>query len=109
MKDGFLWWFFENLVWMVLNNWWFWIPKTGVLYGVHESIGGGHLEVEKSVAKLKERFCCPGHYSDVQNWCATCSSCIARKTTQPHQRNCLQPVNVGYPLQMVAVNIFLKL
>ena len=68
-------------------------------------IGGGHLGVEKTVDKLKECFYWPGHYSDVQNWCATCSSCVARKTAQPHQRGGLQPVTVGYPLQMVAVDI----
>ena len=44
--------------------------KAKILYGVHEGIGGGHLVVEKSVAKLKERFYWPGHYNDVQRWCA---------------------------------------
>ena len=76
-----------------------------VLCGVHEGIGGSHHGVEKTVVKLKERFYWPGHYSNVQNWCATCSSCAARKTAQPHRNAGLQPVTVGYPLQMVAVDI----
>ena len=60
--------------------------KEEILYGVHEGIGGGggHLGVEKSVAKLKERYYWPGHYNDVQSWCANCGSCIARKTASPH-------------------------
>ena len=58
--------------------------KDEILYGVHEGIGGEHLGVEKSVSKLKERFYWPGHYNDVQSWCANCSSCIARKTAPPH-------------------------
>ena len=45
------------------------------------------------------------HYTEIQNWCANCSNCIARKTTPPHRRAPLQPVQVGYPLEMVAVNI----
>ena len=49
--------------------------KDKVLCGVHEGIVGA----EKTVVKLKERFYRPGHYSDVQNWCATCSSCVAHK------------------------------
>ena len=76
-----------------------------VLQGIHEDLGGGHFGVEKSVAKLKERFYWPGHYNDVQVWCATCSCCVARKTVQPHQRAPLQPVVSGYPLQMIAVDI----
>ena len=75
------------------------------MYGVHEGIGGGHLELEKSVAKLKERFYWLGHYTDIRNWCANCGNCIARRTAQPHRRAPLQPVQVGYPLEMVAVDI----
>ena len=71
--------------------------KEKVMYGVHEGIGGGHLGVEKSVAKLKEQFYWPGHYTDIRNWCANCSNCIARKTAPPHRRAPLQPVRVGYP------------
>ena len=55
------------------------------MYGIQEGIGGGHLGVEKSVAKLKERFYWPGHYHDIQYWCANCGDCIARKTAPPHR------------------------
>ena len=41
--------------------------------------------MEKSVAKLKERYDWPGHYNDVQSWCANCGSCITRKTAPPHR------------------------
>ena len=93
VKDGILWRFFENLDGLDGVNQLV-VPdslKNEVLYGVHESIGGGHLGVEKTVVKLKERFYWPGHYSDVQNWCATCSSHVPCKTTQPHRRGGLQP------------------
>ena len=79
--------------------------KEEVMYGVHEGIGGGHLGVEKSVVKLKERFYWPGHYNDIKSWCANCRNCIARKTAPPHRRAPLQPVRVGYPMEMVAVDI----
>ena len=39
--------------------------KERMLYGIHR----GHLEIEKSVAKLKEQFYWPGHYIDVKDWC----------------------------------------
>ena len=79
--------------------------KEEILYGVHERIDGGHLGVEKSVAKLKERYYWPGHYNDVQSRCANCGSCIARKTAPPYRQAPLQPVRVGYPMEMVTIDI----
>jgi len=35
--------------------------KEEVMYGIHEGIGSSHFRVEKSVAKLKERFYWTGH------------------------------------------------
>jgi len=84
------------------------VPKSlqdKILSGIHKGVGGGHLGVEKSVAKLKERFYWPRHYNDVENWCSRCSSCLARKTAAPHNQAPLQPVKVSYPLEMVAVDI----
>jgi len=84
------------------------VPKSlqdKILSGIHEGVGGGHLGVEKFVAKLKKQFYWPGHYNDVKNWCSGCSSCLARKTAVPHNRAPLQPVKVSYPLEMVAVDI----
>ena len=72
--------------------------KEEILYGIHEGVGGGHLGVEKLVAKLKERYYWPGHYNDVQGWCANCGSCITRRTAPPHRCAPLQPVRVGYPM-----------
>ena len=76
-----------------------------MLSEIHEGVGGGHLGVEKSVAKLKERFYWPRHYNNVKKWCANCSSCLARKTSTPHNRAPLQPVRVTYPFEIVAVDI----
>ena len=79
--------------------------KEVVLKGVHEGVAGGHFWVEKSLGKLKEWFYWPGHYNDIHNWCSTCSDCVARKTSGPHRKAPLQPIVVGYPMQMVAKDI----
>ena len=47
---------------------------------------GGHLGVEKTVPKIKERFYWPGIQHDVTNWCGTCSTCATNKKAP--QRNC---------------------
>ena len=79
--------------------------KEKILYGVHKGIGGGHLGVEKLVAKLKERYYWPGHYNDVQSWCANCGNFITWKTVPPHHQASLQPVRVRNPMEMVAIDI----
>ena len=107
IKDDLLWRLFENnagtgcITQLVVPN----SLKTAVLHGVHEGVLGGHLGVDKSLGKLKERFYWPGHYNDVQQWCATCVSCATRKPEGPTRRGPLQPIIVGYPLQLVAVDI----
>ena len=105
LRDGILWRYFEDVrgtggVYQLV------VPlslKEVVLKGVHEGVAGGHFGVEKSLGKLKERFYRPGHYNDIHNWCSTCSDCVAKKTSGPHRKAPLQPIVVGYPMQMVVV------
>ena len=72
VKDGILCQLFENVagtnaVAQLI------VPDSLKKEWVHEDVGGG---VEKTVAKLKERFYWLGHFNDVQSWYATCSKCI---------------------------------
>ena len=53
--------------------------RSEILCEAHEGTSGGHLGQEKTLNKLKEWFYWPGHYTDVQNWCQTCSQCATRK------------------------------
>ena len=54
---------------------------------------------------VQERFYWPGHYEDVRNWCQTCAVCASRKAPSPRSRAPLIPIKMGYPLQMVAMDI----
>ena len=84
------------------------VPKClhqSILENIHAGATGGHLGQAKTLSKLKMRFYWPGHYRDVQTWCRTCSSCATRKTSTPHQRGNLQPVVVGAPMQLVAIDL----
>ena len=107
IKDELLWRLFENrdgtecIRQLVVPS----SLKTEVLHDVHEGVLGGHLGIDKSLGKLKERFYWPGHYNDVKQWCATCVNCATRKTAGPTRRGPLHPITVGYPLQLVAVDI----
>ena len=107
LRNGLLWRYFESVkgvggVYQLV------VPhslKNVVLAGVHEGSGGGHFGVDKSLRKLKEIFYWPGHYNNIHNWCSICSDCVARKTGGPQRKRPLQPIIVGYPMQIVAVDI----
>ena len=79
--------------------------RKEVLADLHSGAMGGHLGEDKTLAKLKERYYWPGHHNDVVEWCKTCPQCAARKNLTPKGRAPLQLVMVGYPLQLVAVDI----
>ena len=84
------------------------IPKTlhtEVLADLHEGPMGGHLGVDKTFGRLRERFYWPGYYSDVQNWCRNCGTCASRKTPAPKARAPLNSIMTSYPLQLAAMDI----
>ena len=66
---------------------------------------GGHLEEEKTLARVRERFYWPGYHDQVSNYCKTCSQCAQRKT--PHWKRKAPPnsIKVGSPMQLVAVDL----
>lgn len=43
--------------------------------------------------------------NDVKKWCQTCLQCATQKSINPKTRGLLQSVVIGYPLQLVAVDI----
>ena len=76
-----------------------------ILEKLHARPSGCHLGADKILSKLRERFYWPGQFNDVKRFCATCTECQTRKTSGPRRKGPLQPVVVGYPMQMVAVDI----
>ena len=79
--------------------------RQEVMADLHEGVLGGHLGVEKTVARLKERWYWPGYHNDIHAWCRNCAQCAARKKPSSSARAPLQSIKVGSPLQMVAVDI----
>lgn len=77
------------------------VPKSlrqSVLQEIHAGVVGGHLGEEKTLSWLKERFYWPGHWTDVREFCRTCSICATRKTSSPKKWGPLTPVKAGYPM-----------
>ena len=79
--------------------------QSEILEQVHAGSVGRHLGQSKTLQKLKDRFYWPGHYNDVMKWCLLCPSCVTRKSPSPKAKAPLQPILVGQPMQMVAVDL----
>ena len=76
-----------------------------VLIDLHEGALGGHFGVDKTLARLKERFYWPGHYNDVCDWFRNCGTCALQKTPNHKARAPLKSNETSYPLQLVAMDI----
>ena len=84
------------------------VPKClqeEILSHLHAGAAGGHLGRFKTLGKLKLRYYWPGHYKDVEQYCSTCHTCATRKTPVPTAKAPLQNITVGYPMQMVGVDL----
>ena len=79
-----------------------WVPD--ILYGLHDSIIGGHLGSRKTLEKVRCRFYWPGQRHDVEQWCSKCLVCNSRKSP-PKRRAPLEVSQVDRPLQRVAMDI----
>jgi len=79
--------------------------REEVLTDLHEGPLGGHLGVDKTLARVQERFYWPGYHDDIQNRCRCCAACATRKNPTPTSRAPLTSVKTGYPLQLVAIDI----
>eukprot|EP00731_Ephydatia_muelleri_P034946 Em0087g15a len=79
--------------------------RQDILRSLHEGALSAHLGEEKMRNLLKERFYWPSCADDVSEWCSCCAVCCSRKTHAPKRRAGLQTLQVGYPLQMVCVDL----
>lgn len=72
---------------------------------LHETVTAGHLGVQKTFCKIRQRFYWYHYKEDVEHWCRVCDVCGSRK--QPHRRAKapMKQYNVGYPLERVAIDI----
>ena len=76
-----------------------------VLYAAHDSPGSGHLGVDKTLHKVRERFYWPTLFRDVNKYCRTCHSCQCRKDPSKARLAPLQKMPVpSRPFEFVSVD-----
>lgn len=73
-----------------------------VLQQVHEK--SGHLGIEKTLARVTERYWWPGYTMDGMDWVRCCETCARRKGPAINPRAPLISVPIGAPLEMLAMD-----
>ena len=89
-------------------RWQFVIPsnlRNDILHELHTRETAGHLGVNKTLERVKERFYWPGCTKDVKDWCRACDLCASRERPTRTPRAPLRTYNVGAPLERVALDI----
>ena len=76
-----------------------------VLINAHDLPTGGHLGVNKTYAKLRDRYFWPKMYMDVQHWCLSCEHCAMKKSPKQRQTAPLLPIPVEAPFEKVSCDI----
>ena len=82
------------------------VPKGHVkiiLENLHNE--SGHLGVQRTTEKVKERFYWPGYEMDIQNWVQDCQQCQKRNPSQPHPLAPLGSIKCTYPCDVISWDI----
>ena len=71
-----------------------------VLQQLHDQ--AGHLGVQKTTDRVKERFYWPGYEQDIEKWIRDCELCQRRNPPHPSPRAPLETIRVQRPFQRVS-------
>ena len=84
------------------------IPRsrtTEILDEMHGGPSGGHLGVNKTLDKTRERFYWLHVREDVESWCRRCNTCASVKGPKRRLKGAMQIYNVGVPFERIAIEI----
>ncbi|KAI5743998.1 hypothetical protein M8J77_024652 [Diaphorina citri] len=84
------------------------LPHTRVkevLEEFHGGVTGGHLGINKTLDKLRERFYWLHMKQDVEDWIRRCSNCAGSKGPRTRSRGELQKYVVGAPFERIAIDV----
>ena len=73
-----------------------------VMEQLHNSFG--HMGLEKTIDKVRERTWWPGHTRDTEEWIAKCPVCARKRRPAPQPKAQVQSIRVGRPVEMWAMD-----
>lgn len=75
-----------------------------ILVGGHDDPLAGHLGVNKTYDKLRDKYYWPKMFADVQHWCLSCTHCQMKKSPKQRQTAPILPIPVEGPFDRVALD-----
>ena len=80
--------------------------RKSVLFSCHDHLlSGGHMGVQRTFDKVRERYYWAGLYKDVQQWCASCRECSMRKSSRGLQLPVMTVPVPAEPWEFVSVDV----
>ncbi len=83
------------------------VPKTlvsQVLSGCHDDIAAGHVGVNRTKLKTRERFWWVSMDEDIRKWVRMCEKCNRRKGS-PKKHGPLMPIEAKYPFELLSMDL----
>ena len=71
----------------------------------HDIKASGHLEIRKTLSKMRQGYYWPGLQNDVRSYIGGCEKCAKRKNPIPTRMATMQVVRSGYPMERIALDI----
>jgi hypothetical protein len=84
------------------------IPRSRVkevLTEMHGGTSGGHLEVNKTIERARQRYYLLHLKDDVERWCQQCNTCAASRGPRTRSRGLMYQCNVAAPFERIAIDI----
>ena len=78
--------------------------RKEALCHLHDDPTSGHMGVEKTSDKVRDRFYWPGYSNDIEQYVLSCAVCQERTAATPRPCASLVPISVCRPFQMVAMD-----
>jgi len=79
--------------------------RDTVLHQLHDIRVSGHLGIQRTIARVHQKFYWPGLSLDVARWCAACPECASRKGNPGPGRVPLTSLPTGAPFERIAMDI----
>ena len=80
------------------------ILRPEILESIHSSTTAAHLEVTKTLEKLRARFYWPGHKKDVSVFVSNCLFCQQRNSPKQKHRNSLVNWPTSFPFAHIGID-----
>jgi hypothetical protein len=76
-----------------------------VLTKLHDGPSGGHLGIDKTLNKVRQRIYWLQARADIEKWCRQFDTCAASRGARTRNRGQMHQYNVGAPFERIAIYV----